>query len=326
MKPLISIIVPINQVERYLEKCLFSIMEQNYRNLEILLIDDGSTDRSVEICDDFAKKDSRFKVFHIENAGVANARNVGLANSTGDYIAFVDSDDYIASDYIQYLYHLLTKYNGQISACGQKNVDLTGKRLTPCTATEEVFEYSRKEALYNLLFNQKLNNSCWGKLFIKELFQDISYPAGHLYEDLATTYQLVAKADRIIYGDSEKYFYIQRPQSILNSKFSRLHMDSVYFSKELVTFMKENYPSFVLPAEYRLFAAAFEIVLKTKKDQADLNDCVAVAWSIIRKNRFKFIFYKSSAFDYRCLAFASIFGITFTRNIWNLWLSIKYRK
>lgn len=301
-------------------------MEQNYKNLEILLIDDGSTDRSGDICDEFAQKDSRFKVFHISNAGVANARNVGLTNSTGDYITFVDSDDYIASDYIQYLYHLITKYHGQISACGQKNIDLTGMRLAPCTATEEVFEYTREEALYNLLFNQKLNNSCWGKLFVKELFQDISYPAGHLYEDLATTYLLIAKANRIIYGDSEKYFYIQRPQSILTSKFSRLHMDSVYFSEELVTFMKKNYPSLVLPAQYRLFAAAFEIILKIRKEQTDLKDCVTDAWAIIKKHRFKFIFYKASAFDYRCLALASIFGVTFTRNLWNLWLSIKYRR
>lgn len=325
LKPLISIIVPIYDVEHYLEKCLSSIMTQTYTNLEIILIDDGSKDRSGIICDEFASNDNRFKVFHIANAGVANARNLGVAKSNGAYISFVDSDDYVSNDYIEYLYQLLTEHNAQISACGLHNFDIAGNRLIPCTATEKIYEYTKEEALKQLLFNQKFNNSSWGKLFVKELFDGITFPNGHLYEDLATTYKLVDASFRIVYGDSEKYFYLQRPQSILNSTCSRAHMDSVYFSKELVSYMEKNHPGLVVPARYRLFAAAFEIIIKLKKEQTDLNDCASDAWSVIKKNRMKFIFYKSSALDYRCLALASLFGISFTRKIWNIWLSMKSR-
>lgn len=325
LKPLISIIVPVYQVEPYLEKCLLSIISQTYSNLEIILIDDGSKDRCPVICDEFAQKDNRFKVLHISNAGIANARNLGVENSTGSYISFVDSDDFISNDYIEYLYQLLIEYNAEISACSFQYINESGTRLIPSKATEDVLEFSKEEALEHLLFNQKFHNSSWGKLYKKELFQEITFPKGHLYEDLAVTYKVVAAANHIVYGDSEKYFYLQRAHSILNSTFSRQHMDSVYFSQEIVTYMEHYFPVLIIPAKYRLFAAAFEVILKTKKTQTDLNDCVATAWEIIKKNRVTFITYKFSALDYRCLALASLFGLTFTRKLWALWLLLKSR-
>ena len=161
---LVSIIVPVFNVENYIEKCLNSIINQTYKNIEVILVDDGSTDNSGNICDVYSKKYNFIKVFHTKNGGVARARNIGLKNVTGKYITFVDSDDWIKEDYIMYLYSNLIKYNSEISCCNFDYID-ENEKIRIDKGEEKVLIFNTFDALENLLYQKELDTSLWGKLY-----------------------------------------------------------------------------------------------------------------------------------------------------------------
>lgn len=207
---MISVIVPVYNVEPYLRKCIESIINQTYRELEILLIDDGSTDRSGEICEDF-RRDSRIRVFHTENRGLSAARNLGLDNACGEYIGFVDSDDWIEAD----MYELLLR-----------KAEETGADIVECGVFIEYSTVTKKQAAFQntvsdtraveVLIEDGIRTQVWNKIWKRHVFVDIRFPEGRSFEDIATTYKLLQHA--VVTGISEfSYHYIQRGSSISQS-------------------------------------------------------------------------------------------------------------
>lgn len=209
MKPLISIVVPVYNVENYILKCLNSLIKQKYKQIEIILVDDGSTDESGKICDEFKEKDDRIRVFHKKNGGLSSARNYGIKKAKGDIVAFVDSDDYVKDVFVLDLYRGMQASNADIVICGYNNEKPKNETI------------SGKEATIRLLTKQEnIDIISWNKLYKKKLFTDnnIFFPEGKKHEDTLTTYKLMSKAKKVTYIDESLYIYVERKGSITASE------------------------------------------------------------------------------------------------------------
>jgi glycosyltransferase involved in cell wall biosynthesis len=239
MEPLISIIVPIFKVEPYLKRCVDSILGQIYRNLEIILVDDGSPDNCGQICDDYAQIDSRIKVIHKPNGGLSDARNAGLDIATGDYIGFVDSDDFIHPMMFKDLYEQLEKYDADIAQCSFKKI--TGDEMIIPKEPYNLKVISNIEAL-EYIFTTFLVDYivAWDKLYKKELFKELRFPKSKIHEDEFTTYKLFYWSKKIVVSDKKYYYYFQSPNSIIRSKFSLKKLDYAEAMEERIIFFKEN--------------------------------------------------------------------------------------
>ena len=203
MKPLISIIVPVYNVQDYVLKCLESLIKQSYSNIEIIVVDDGATDQSGKICDEYAKKDERVRVFHKKNGGLSSARNYGIKKAKGEYICLVDSDDYVKGDFVEKMVKAILEKNADIAVCGYNHEIPKAEILTG------------KEATMRLLIKQNnMEIIAWNKIYKRELFDDVSYPEGMNYEDNLTTYKLLSKADKVVYIAKSLYVYVERAGSI----------------------------------------------------------------------------------------------------------------
>ncbi len=213
--PLISVIVPVYNVEQYIERCVDSILCQTYSNLEIILVDDGSLDKCGEICDRYAKQDSRIRVIHKINGGLSDARNVALDMVTGEYIGFVDSDDWITPDMFEYLYNGIVNGKADISVCNY--ISAWKYKYILLHGYYKDIVYTSQEALKEL-FSEHLENFAWNKLFKRELWMDVRYPKGKNFEDILTTYKLFERANRIAVLREGKYFYERRDDSISGKK------------------------------------------------------------------------------------------------------------
>lgn len=240
---IISIVVPIYKVEKYLEKCIDSIINQDYKNLEIILVDDGSPDRCPQICDEYAQKDSRIKVIHKENGGLSDARNAGIKVATGEYIAFIDSDDYITENYISTLMYTIKKYDADISACNYiKLYEDSGIEKVEPKINEDLV-MTNIEAMKDLFTLP--NNSdvvTWNKLYKTSLFtqNNIEFPKGKLHEDNFTTYKLYYYSNKVVFTNVPCYYYLQRKDSIMGKKFNIKRLDILLALKETEEFVKEN--------------------------------------------------------------------------------------
>lgn len=251
MSALVSVIVPIYKVEQYLESCVESICKQTYTNLQILLVDDGSPDRSGEIADALAKKDSRICVIHKENGGLSDARNVGIDHANGEYITFVDSDDTIHPDMIGCLFATLQKENSDIACCRfiehyeDEHLSIRDVDLFPVQTLDSVQALKR---LFIATSAQEVVACC--KLYRKELFStNIRFPKGKLHEDNFTTYRLFARASKISFLEQEMYFYLQRRQSI-TGHFNVKRLDAAEAAKVALQYVKENKLPLDKEAEY----------------------------------------------------------------------------
>lgn len=214
-KDLISIIIPVYKVEKYLEKCIESVLKQTYTNLQIILVDDGSPDNCGKICDEYAKKDVRIEVIHKANGGLSDARNVGISIAKGKYIGFVDSDDYIKIDMYEKLINLIKKYNADISICNLYDV-IDGKEYIR-NKENGIQEYNRIEILKETLLDKNIQSYAWNKLYKKELFDEIKYPVGKKYEDIGTTFYLFEKCNKAVVTSEPEYYYLKRADSLVNN-------------------------------------------------------------------------------------------------------------
>lgn len=216
--PLISVIVPVYNVKDYIEKCLDSICGQTYGNLEIIVVDDGSTDGSGDICDKYAQLDSRIKVFHQSNAGQSAARNMALDIAQGEYFGFVDSDDWIEEDMYEFLYHLVTENHADISICSHYK-DKGGKSESKY-ASGKISVFTRDEAIRALVVDKKVRNYLVDKLYKRQLFNNIRLPLNRVYEDLAVSYKVFYGAEKVVMQEIPKYHYIIREGSTTQSKYN----------------------------------------------------------------------------------------------------------
>ncbi len=253
---LISMVIPVYNVERYLRRCLKSVQMQTYTNLEIILVDDGSTDASGVICEQLAASDDRIRVIHKENGGLSDARNVGMQYASGDYIAFVDSDDYIAENMVARLYNICEQKNTEISICRSKKTSQDRERGA-CNQDIEV--YTNVEALEQLFYQKKYNMSAWGKLYERTLFEGIRFPKGELYEDVNTIYKVIDRAKNVGYCGDQLYFYYINPQSITRNEFHRGKLAYIAHMDEVFSYVRERHPELLRAVKFRYLWANIHI-------------------------------------------------------------------
>ena len=248
MKPLISVIVPVYNVKKYVEKCLDSILRQKYKNLDIVVVDDGSDDGSSEICDNLEKKDKRVRVFHKKNGGLSDARNFGLRKAKGDIVAFVDSDDFVNENFVGAMLESMEKNNADVVVCGYNDI----------VPNEE--NMSGGEAAVKLLtHHENVDTVTWNKMYKKSLFlgNEIWFPVGKKHEDTLTTYKLLARAKRVSYINRPLYYYIDRKGSIMSTEKieGRLAMRELA-AKEAVDYFR-NHNDLRQAAEISLLLAKY---------------------------------------------------------------------
>lgn len=243
--PLISVIVPVYKVEAYLDRCVQSIIDQTFINLEIILVDDGSPDNCPVMCDAWAQKDIRIKVIHKENGGLSDARNVGMALASGEYIGFVDSDDYISPDMYQVLYERMMKDDSDIAACGVEMVWPDGRNSRKLTRDGN-YLLDREAAMLAIIQETYLKQPVWYKLYKTNLIRDISFPVGKYHEDVFWSYQAVANARRISIVDMPCYFYSQRSGSIMDADYSLKRLDALEAKVLRSGYVQSHYPKITL--------------------------------------------------------------------------------
>lgn len=229
-RELITVIVPVYKVEKYLYSCIDSIVNQTYRNLEIILVEDGSPDACPRLCDEWGAKDHRIMVIHIQNGGASNARNVGLNSSSGNFICFVDSDDILHHGYIESLYKLAKDYNAEIAKCGYMKFS-SGIPSRNEEINEEVRVINCQE---ELMANPYLAGVVWNKLYDRKIFDKIRFPVGKKCEDIAVSYRIYDTAERLVETNQIYYYYRQHQESVMGGN----KMDT---SLDLLEVLKENY-------------------------------------------------------------------------------------
>ena len=236
----ISIIVPVYKVEKQLKRCLNSLVEQDYVDKEIILIDDGSPDGCGNICDEYERKYECVKVIHQDNKGLAYVRNLGIAEASGQYISFIDSDDYVLEGLYSHCYELIKKFDADIICFGQQNIygdESIVKR--EFKKEEKTLVLSSKEAMDQIFFEKNVDVITCNKIIKKEILKGIEYPIGLLYEDMFTTYKIIARAKEIVCTDREYYIYCHRPESIGGMKFSKQSLDLLRAVDETYNFAIE---------------------------------------------------------------------------------------
>lgn len=239
---LISVIVPVYKVEPYLDRCVQSIVDQTYRNLEIILVDDGSPDNCPAMCDAWAEKDSRIKVIHKENGGQADARNVGMAVAAGEYVAFVDSDDWIDTQMYQRMYEVMTATDSDIVSCGFKRIWDNGKPVQESLSVDTDIILERDAAIDAMITGTGLVQVPCNKLYKRCLLSDILFPVGVAHEDEFWTWQVVFRANRVSILKESYYNYLQRKDSTMGVGFSEKRLLVVKAKTERQKFIERTIP------------------------------------------------------------------------------------
>ncbi len=259
-RPLISVIVPVYNVEKYLPKCIESILAQTYEHIEILLIDDGAQDQSGKICDDYAQKDSRIRVIHKENGGLSDARNRGIIEARGEYLGFIDSDDYIDPDMYEVLYNTLEKHGADMSMCGVYEI-YEGQTAEQVSVIED-FVCSAEQAMKIVIDGQINYAYAVNKLYKRELFDDIRYPVGKIIEDAFVILFLLEKTHKVALTNARKYYYFHRENSITSRTFSQKHYDCIEAHENNYRFICEKHPALEKTARMRLYWSRFFVLDK----------------------------------------------------------------
>ncbi len=261
----ISVIVPVYNVEKYLGRCVDSILAQTYKNIEIILVDDGSTDGSGKICDEYGEKFPQIKVVHQENQGLGGARNTGLLHATGEYVGFIDSDDWIAEETYETLLGALQENGCEVAACGRVIADGEGKEKQVFCADEPTL-LEGEQIIARYLMQEGMNMSACDKLFKRELFEGITFPLYYVSEDVLPIYRLLKKTKRLILTGKPFYYYFTRPNSLSRNTdaFTDRKMGQYLYAKQVAEDVKKCYSSLAAEAEFYLYDAMIIIWRKMR--------------------------------------------------------------
>lgn len=251
----VSVIIPIYNVEKYLPKCIESIINQTYQNLEIILVNDGSTDTCPQICEDYAAKDNRIKVIHKKNGGLSDARNAGYELVTGDFIAFVDSDDLISKNFYKDLMKIANEENADIVECGIFRFK-DEKELQNIEFESTLEKFDTEKALESLM-KEQLKQVVWNKLYKTKIVDNLLFEKGKIHEDEFWTYQVFARANKIVKTSTPLYFYRQQEDSIMAEKYSIRRLSGLEAREKRIEFMKNNFPNLTNLAVRTFWHSAF---------------------------------------------------------------------
>ena len=294
----VSVIVPIYNVEKYLKKCIESIINQSYQNIEILLINDGSTDNCENICKTYQLSDKRIKYYKKENGGLSSARNMGIDHATGTYLMFVDSDDFIDSMMVEKLINLAKKYDASIVECNYFEI-LENQKTIFKPMQDKI--YSSNEAIVALIKNCGITPTAWNKLYATKLFKDIRYKEGIYHEDEEIIVKLLSNCSKIVETRYPLYFYVKRNGSIINSNFNLKHLDIITIMQKRISFLKDlNINSSILGiAQCRLSNIYNEMYGKIILSQNDELDDWKQRLVIYRKQQIKIVLCSSANIFYK---------------------------
>lgn len=312
--PLISLIVPCYKVEQYLPKCIDSLLSQTYSNLEIWLVDDGSPDNCGKICDEYGAKDNRIKVIHKENGGLADARNVAIDQATGEWIVFVDSDDFVSEDYIETLYELVKRNHCNIGVAWLHAFN-EGTEPSFYQPTYKEMIFDNMEGIEKMFYQELFDTAAWCKIYHRSLFEDgIRYPYGLIYEDLPTTYLLFLKTDKIAFCNKIIYFYLLRKNSIEEQPFYVYKLDSALKIVESMESYSNELKNVEKAVRCRLLSFCFHILLEMPDKYDDNREKILINY--VRKNRLRVLWDMRARKKARVAALLSFFGMSTIRIIY----------
>lgn len=324
---MISVIVPVYNVEKYIRKCIESVLNQTFQDFELILVDDGTKDKSGEICDAYAQKDPRIKVIHQENKGLSGARNTGLKKAEGEFLAFIDSDDFILNTYLQTLYECAVLYEADAAVCSYQYVWMkaeqkpgtgescpyvskTSKRKREMEKALQV--YTGREAAEKIVrYNERRMTVAWGKLYRKNLKQMLFFPEGKTHEDEFVIYRALYRAQRVVVSDRRLYCYLQREESIMNSRFSRKRLDKLEALREAAAFFEDENDKALAAYAFKRYLLNIQIswyrVHKYMGEEKELLQKLRDQWKNVYAERKKEILSCSGFSD---LALEAAFGIS----------------
>lgn len=313
--PLISIIVPCYNVEKYLRKCVDSIILQTYRNLEIILVDDGSPDNCGKICDEYAQEDKRIRVIHKKNGGLSDARNAAIDVAAGEYLTFVDSDDTVTQDYIETLYRLVEKYQCKVGvACLRTYLEGTVPQTNQPPYLEKISD--KLEGIQDMFYQELFDTTAPGKIYHRSLFQTgIRYPVGLLYEDLPTTYLLFLQSDRIAFCNRIVYNYLLRANSIEGQPFKPHKLESALKILDMIQSHADELKPIGKAVRCRLLSFCLHILLEMPADYPDKRKQTLIDY--VKANRWKVLTDRRARKKARLGALISYLGLDTARKILN---------
>jgi tagF domain-containing protein len=319
---MVTVIVPIYNQKRFLNRCIDSIIEQTYKDIEILLVDDGSTDGSDEICEQYKVRDSRVKVIHKPNGGLSSARNIALEDAEGDYITFVDSDDYLANDYVEKSINLCEVNLADISIMNMKYIPENMNEEISDEIETNVIILSPEQAIECSLYQILFSCCAPGKLYKKHIFEHIRFPLGKLSEDLAVCHNALACANKIVYSDKIGYYYRQQEKSIMHV-FNPQRMDALQWALEIEEFCALNYPDILTAAKCRTFNVAVHLLLDISEKTETNYKFESLLKKEIKRTRMTVLSCHKVRLREKAAALLSFGGSNLLRRIWNSKLAVK---
>lgn len=310
-EPLISVVVPVYQAERWLCRCVDSLLAQTYAATDIILVDDGSPDSCGALCDKYAVQESRIRVIHQKNRGLSAARNAGTAAAKGEYITFVDSDDWVEPDLIERLWYALDQEKADVAVCGYR-IEPGGRTQGRMDGTYKVFD--AEQALEALCYQKCMETSAWAKLYRTEAAKRFLYPEGRLFEDIATTYKFLANARRVVICDQALYHYWQHPESIMARPFHENRFDTLISVDEMYRFISVRYPKLERAATCRRFSCYCQVLLAMPEQGYEAER--KQIWGLLKTTRKSVLWNPKARIKNRIAALLCYGGEGTLRSVW----------
>ena len=304
MEPKISIIVPVYNVEQYLERCVESLISQTYKNIEIILVDDGSKDNSGKLCDELAKRDPRILAYHKENGGLSDARNYGIDKATSDYVGFVDSDDFVDEDMYEILLSNLLKYDAEISFC--RLYDVYNDKVIKDNTPNEPYLMTSEQAIKMVLEAKVFSVTAVNKLYKKCLFDQIRFDKGKIAEDAFIMVDLLSRCEKIAATEAKKYYYMHRENSITTQKFTPKFLNVIEAYEKNAKIVAEKYPNLKYQADTRICWAYFYVLDRLLKDEEYKDEKLEIELIQSLKKNKRFILNNSLFNSKRKLSFVAL--------------------
>ena len=286
---MISVIVPVYKVENYIDKCVRSLLMQTYKDYEVILVDDGSPDNCPLICDRYADENDRVRTLHKKNGGLSDARNYGVTHAKGEFVTFVDSDDFVDVEYLETLYGLLKKNECDVAVTGIETFSNNISNIKNDNIKE--FVYTKQEALEKMLYQNTLDTSACAMLIPTEIVRRFPFPVGKYHEDEFTTYKYYSSVERVAVTTKKQYFYLQRNGSIMHV-FGKSSMDELDAADNLVEYCKQNYSNLVAAAESKKFSDYCQVLLSNPSIKKECPDVYNRIHLYLKKKSMQILFDK----------------------------------
>ena len=315
---LVSVIIPVYNVEKYIKPCIESIINQTYKNLEIILVDDGSTDSSGLICDEYSERDNRIKVIHQKNRGLSGARNSGIEIAKGEFLSFVDSDDFLDLRFFKEMMQKAEKEKSDIALCGVTYCNENGEFISEDIIDKHTVIMGLDQLKLLLCDNKKYSTTAWAKIYRKNLWDQIRYPEGKYHEDVYTTYKVVDKSHRSSIIAKPYYWYRQITGSITHSKFNLKHLDSVEATKERAEYMVENHPYLKKYAFSTVAYSSIKILEKMIQDNISDKVIEQQLKQNVKKNIWYLLQIKTYSISTKLFGICTAFSVSATKRLYKI--------